>query len=97
MIWRLAGAVGVNPGPLTLRELMWMAEGRAEAEWAQTSALLAAVWTANSNLRRPRLFRPQEFNPFSGGRGGRAGRGTRITASNIDVLTAAVVGKTKSR
>jgi hypothetical protein len=27
-IWKMAGFIGINPGPLTLRQLFWMIEGR---------------------------------------------------------------------
>ncbi len=79
----------MDPGPLTLRELLWMADGRSEATWSQTAVLAAAIWTANGNLKRPRSFHPDEFNPH----GGRVrASGTRITADNIDALKSALLG-----
>ena len=33
----------MNPGPFTLRELIWMADGRGKSEWAHTSLLATVV------------------------------------------------------
>ena len=64
MIYRLAGVVGVDPGPFTWRELAWMAEGRERVEWRQT-ALLAAV-TNNTQAARPGDVRqPSDYDPFA--------------------------------
>jgi hypothetical protein len=48
-----SGVFGVDPGPLTLRELLWMAEARAREAWAHTSAVLALIANVNRdpNLR----------------------------------------------
>ena len=88
MIYELGGIIGVDPGPLTLRELLWMADGRGKATWSHTSALLSAIWTGNPNMKRPRFFRPDEFNPYRKLRR----TGVRIMAKDIDVLKAAILG-----
>ena len=31
LIWQLAGVVGLDPGPFTLRELVWMADAKQTA------------------------------------------------------------------
>ena len=92
MIYRLAGIVGVNPGPLTLRELLWMADGAGETAWSHTAALLAAVWSGNQNLKKPRFFVPQEFNPYQKS----PKRGIPITAENIGMLKMAILGNERS-
>ena len=64
-MWRLAGAVGVDPGPLTLRELLWMAEGRDRARWRHTSAVMALIANVNRDPKKGRLFEPSDFDPHS--------------------------------
>ena len=56
--------MGVNPGPLTLRELLWMAEGRGKAEWAQTSTLLALLANAHRDPKKHGVFKPADFDPY---------------------------------
>ena len=62
-----------------------MAEARAEADWAHTSAILAAVWSANANLKKPKVFKPDEFNPMWSGGHKRKPDGV-ITKGNFGVL-----------
>ena len=85
----------MDPGPLTIRQLVWMADGRAESQWAVASSILAAIWSANTMMKRPRIFDPSEFNPFVETQ--RVTRGTPITAANIGVLVSAVVGGGRQR
>ena len=42
-----------------------MAEGRSKWASGQVAALLAAIWSGNQNLKKPRFFRPQEFDPYA--------------------------------
>ena len=63
MIWQLAGLLGVDPGPLTLRELVWMAEARLQAEWAQTSSLMALIANAHRDPKKHGPFKPGDFDP----------------------------------
>jgi hypothetical protein len=58
-VWRLAGECRIDPRGLSLRELMWMAQGA----WAQAAAVEAAIWSANEMLKKPRIFAPAECNP----------------------------------
>jgi len=51
---------------LTLRELDWMAEGRLQAAWAQTSSLMALLASIHRDpKKRRRPYTPDEFNPYS--------------------------------
>ncbi|XZE55909.1 hypothetical protein SH139x_001958 [Planctomycetaceae bacterium SH139] len=55
----------MDPGPLTLRELMWMADARRHAQWGQVSSVLAAIYEVNRDPKKRRKpFQPQEFNPL---------------------------------
>jgi len=43
-----------------------MAEGRGRAEWARTAALLAMIANVNRDpKRRPRPYRPSDFDPYA--------------------------------
>ena len=63
MVWEFAGYVGVPPGPLTLRELLWMTRGRKELDsrnaWAPASQAISAAYLA-AGVRIP----PDEINPW---------------------------------
>ena len=66
LIYELAGIVGVDPGPLTARELFFMAEGRSRAAWERTSAIMALIANANRDRKRkPSPYKPDDFNPFA--------------------------------
>ena len=54
----------MNPGPLTLRELLWMAESRGKADWGRTAAVLAMLANAHRDPKRTRSFKPADFNPY---------------------------------
>lgn len=65
IIHQLAGVLGVDPGPFTLRELEWMFRARRDADFDQT-ALVCAV---NANIqrdpkRKPKPYLPTDFHPF---------------------------------
>ena len=81
--------VGVEPGPLTLRELLEMAEGRARERWTHTSWLLAMMANVNRDPKRSRVFHPDDFNPYAQ----RRPRGIPITAGNIGLLKALLRSK----
>ena len=57
--------IGVDPGPLTLRELLWMAEGQGRAAWGHTSALLALIRNAHRDPKTTRPSKPRDFDPYS--------------------------------
>jgi hypothetical protein len=57
--------IGVEPGPFTLRELVWMAEGRGRDLWSHTSALLALIANVNRDPKKSRPLKPADFNPHA--------------------------------
>lgn len=66
LIWRLAGVLGIDPGPRTLRELVEMAEAKAEAAWTHTSAILCLVANVNRDPKqKPSPYVPDDFNPLA--------------------------------
>jgi hypothetical protein len=56
----LAGVVGINPDPLTLRRLSAMAHGRQRCLWEHTAVLQAQM----INLLRESPVSPNELNPY---------------------------------
>ena len=77
LVYEVAGFIGIDPGPLTLRELVWMAEGRDRRAWDHTSMIAAAALSA----MRERMVDPARLNPYRQ-KSGRA-RGIPLTAENI--------------
>ncbi len=57
LIWQLAGIVGVHPGPLTLRELVWMAEAHRKEAWQHTSTIIATL----ANIHRDPKKKPNHL------------------------------------
>lgn len=88
-LWRWAGIAGVDPLPLTAAELYLAARARMESEWAQTAQLLCVLYNANRDTkRRPRPFRPEEFNPLAP----RRRQGRVVTSENIGEMKQAFEG-----
>ncbi len=50
---------------MTLRQLLWMAEGQGRERWAHTS-LIAAILANSNRTRNGRAFKPDDFNPYAG-------------------------------
>jgi len=88
----MAGIVGVDPGPYTLREMLWMVRGRLRAEWAQTSTLCAVIYnSAPSFGSRKTMMKPNAFDPYATaereGAGGSGGVAERVTFKQLlDVM-----------
>ena len=64
MIYQLAGAIGVDPGGLTLRELLWMSEGAGRDAWSRASNLMALLANINRDPKKSKVFKPTDFNPY---------------------------------
>lgn len=64
LIWRAAGVLGLDPGPLTLRQLVAMSNCRGESEWKRTGSVLAMLFNAHRDPRRTDPASPDDFNPF---------------------------------
>ena len=80
----MAGILGVDPGPLTLRELVWMYAGRRREQWLHTAhvmALLANCHRDSKRMRRP--FDVADFLPHDLKTTVRRVTGLRLTPSNL--------------
>ena len=70
------------PGPLTLRELAEMAEGRDRNAWNHTAATIATLVNINRDPKKTAVP-AQRFHPYEQPR---TRDGIRITRGNIDLL-----------
>ena len=59
----LAGVIGVDPGPFTLRQLVVMAEAKSRQAWNHTSAILAMLANVHRDAKKTRAYRPADFHP----------------------------------
>ena len=55
----------MNPDPFTLRELVWMVEGRGKFEWSQTASLMALAANLMRDPKKGKAASPADFNPFA--------------------------------
>ena len=62
LLHELAGVVGCEPGPLTLRELLARYHGAARHAWGQTSSLMAAIMNVN-RAKHARAINPVDLMP----------------------------------
>ncbi len=84
-VWFLAGAVGVDPRELTLRQLLLMAEGHGRDAWGRLSVLLALTANAHRDPKKGRAFKPADFNPFSQ-KGKEPGEVVQVNRENIGLF-----------
>jgi len=63
-IYRSAGIVGVDPGPYTLREILWMRDGREMTEWNRTAWVCALIANVNRDPKKSKAFQPIDFHPM---------------------------------
>jgi len=56
--------VGIDPGPFSLRELVWMAEGRRRDEWSRTAQILATLYNlVRDPKKRRKPWTAAELDP----------------------------------
>lgn len=53
--------IGIDPGPHSLRELLWMARGRSQAQWHIASAQMALLANCHRDPKR-KPAKPADFN-----------------------------------
>jgi hypothetical protein len=85
LIYQFAGAIGVDPGPLTLRELLWMYDGHDRAAWGHTSHIMCVIASANRDPKKSRPLSAADFNPYFNRKGKRAGA-IIVDKDNIGLL-----------
>jgi hypothetical protein len=64
-IWTVAGAAGIDPTCLTLRELLWYADARTRAQWSRTANLMSLIANCHRDPKKTSPYRADDFNPFA--------------------------------
>lgn len=59
----MAGVVGIDPGPFTLRELLWMADSKLADSWGRSAQITAMIYNANRG-ENSSAATPDDFNPY---------------------------------
>jgi hypothetical protein len=90
LIYQLAGAIGVDPANLTLKELLWMSEGRGKDVWARASNLMALIANCNRDPKKSKVFKPSDFNPYYIGKVKEDS--IVITTENVGIMREAFTG-----
>ncbi|MBS3735534.1 MAG: hypothetical protein KGY99_11550, partial [Phycisphaerae bacterium] len=88
-----AGAAGIDPRELTLRELLDAADGRSRHDWQQTASVLAMLANCHRDPKKSKPFQPDDFNPHAPRQRGPA---IRVTKENITDMRAEFIGETPS-
>jgi hypothetical protein len=79
--------LGLDPGPLTLRALVLMAEGRRHQQWEIASHLMALVANCHGNKAKP-----ADLNPYPRpGRESRRSSGVPLRADGVESLARLLV------
>lgn len=60
----MGGIVGIDPGPLSLRELFVMVQARQKEEWNRTAAIMSLVANVNRDPKKSRAFDIKDFHPM---------------------------------
>lgn len=63
LCYELAGIAGVDPGPHTLRELAWLADGARRDAWDRAS-LIAALVKNTTATKKADLTKPSDLHPY---------------------------------
>ena len=79
----------MNLGPselkeLTLRQLIWMTEGRDRHTWSIASSLMALIANCHKEARG-KSFEPDDFNPTLS-KAERNSKALLITDDNVDIM-----------
>ena len=83
--------MGVNPEPLTLRELLWMHEGQQRTAWDHTTWIVAKLHNVNVAKKRDRI-EPGQINPYRKHKTHRDDA-VVITNENVQVMRKAFTGR----
>lgn len=64
MIDDLAGILGIDPRPFSLRQLDRMAQSRQMTNWDHTAAVCATILNVNRDPKKSQPADPAKLNPF---------------------------------
>lgn len=91
-LWRMAGAVGVDPRGLTIGELSRMADGHSRAIWPP-AAMICATVANNAFGRKGAAVKPEAFD-LSGAlsEGRESSNSQELTADNLSQFARMLMG-----
>ena len=64
LILDLAGVIGFDPGPYTLRQLMRMSRSAQRERWNHTSNILSLIFNVNRDSKKTSLLSATDFHPL---------------------------------
>ncbi len=73
---------------MTLRQLLWLAEGSGRVRWAHTSAIMALIANVNRDPKKTRMFKAEQFNPYI-----RNDRRSQRSPDDLTILKEALMGQ----
>ena len=82
--------IGVDPRPLTLRQLLWMAEGAQRERWARASAAMSVLANCHRDPKKGKAYTPADFDPYAKHKP--SGK-TIIDKNSIHLLRQAITGQ----
>lgn len=83
MIYEAAGILGVDPGPLTARELQWMAMARSEWVWGLLSWKQAFEINVSPYRKKGRMAKPDDINPM---KAEKRSAGTKVSVAEMAAI-----------
>ena len=73
---------------MTLRQLLWLAEGSGRVRWMHTSAVMALIANVNRDPKKTRAFKAEQFNPYA-----RNDRARQRKPDDLTILKEALTGQ----
>ena len=73
---------------MTLRQLLWLAEGSGRVRWTHTSAIMAMIANVNRDSKKTRIFKAEQFNPYA-----RNDRRRQRKPDDLTILKEALTGR----
>tara|TARA_B100000809_G_scaffold225699_1_gene236842 strand:- start:385 stop:738 length:354 start_codon:yes stop_codon:yes gene_type:complete len=85
VLYEIAGAIGLDPGPLTMRQIYDMWHGNQRNAWDHT-AFSAAILANCHRAKNAKAFSFEAFHPIRRGRGR---GGTSLTRESLQLMAKA--------
>ena len=63
LVYFLAGIIGVNPAPLTMRKLLWMSDGKERSEWNRASTIASTIHNVNCT-KKEQMIDFKDIHPY---------------------------------
>jgi len=67
VIAEIAGLLGIDVGPYSLRELLWAVDAKRQEEWGKLG--VGVAWIVNSqpnfSSKRRKMIHPDQINPYA--------------------------------